>query len=209
MTNQTPTREVAVRAFAAELNDATHTFKQSTDERAPNYALLPTGFPANRVFVVGTLTDSEDVSGDDKHQYWRARVNDTTGTFTVYAGPYQPDVVNALSQLDAPARVAIVGKPRTFETDNGTVRVSIQPEELQVVGEVERDEWIRETATATLDRIEAFDDSDNEYGQMAIENYGTNVEQYVENVIEALQNIVPQSSNQTHGESTGKGINSA
>jgi RPA family protein len=39
----TPTREVARRVFAREFNDATYTFKESDDERAPNFSLLPTG----------------------------------------------------------------------------------------------------------------------------------------------------------------------
>jgi len=38
-----PTREVARRVFASEFNDAEFTFKESDDERAPLYALLPTG----------------------------------------------------------------------------------------------------------------------------------------------------------------------
>ncbi|MDY7082565.1 MAG: DNA-binding protein, partial [Halobacteria archaeon] len=46
-------REVAKRVFAGEFRDASHTFKESDDERAPSYLLLPTGQKANRVFVVG------------------------------------------------------------------------------------------------------------------------------------------------------------
>ena len=52
-------REVARRVFANEFNVATHAFKESEDERAPNYILLPTGIRANRVFIVGTLTQLE------------------------------------------------------------------------------------------------------------------------------------------------------
>ncbi|MFB6177809.1 MAG: DNA-binding protein, partial [Halobaculum sp.] len=53
-----PTREVARRVFAAEFNDGSHSFKESEDERAPLYLLLPTGERANRVFLVGTLTET-------------------------------------------------------------------------------------------------------------------------------------------------------
>ncbi|MFW6265140.1 MAG: DNA-binding protein, partial [Halanaeroarchaeum sp.] len=87
--SQTPTREVARRVFAAEFNDATYTFKESDDERAPLYALLPTGERVNRVFIVGTLTETEDIGNEN--EYWRGRVVDPTGTFFVYAGQYQPE----------------------------------------------------------------------------------------------------------------------
>ncbi|KPN29615.1 hypothetical protein SY89_00329 [Halolamina pelagica] len=43
MSANAPMREVARRAFATEFNDASHTFKESDDERAPAYQLLPTG----------------------------------------------------------------------------------------------------------------------------------------------------------------------
>jgi hypothetical protein len=56
MSQSVPTREVARRVFASEFNDAAYTFKESDDERAPVYLLLPTGERANRVFLVGTLT---------------------------------------------------------------------------------------------------------------------------------------------------------
>jgi RPA family protein len=72
-------REVAQRAFAEEFNDATYMFKESDDDRAPVYVLLPTGVKANRVFVVGTLTETEDVGSED--EYWQGRIVDPTGTF--------------------------------------------------------------------------------------------------------------------------------
>src|SRR6056297_2415883 len=107
-----PTREVARRVFAREFNDASYTFKESDDERAPNYALLPTGERANRVFFVGTLTEKEDV-GDDS-EYWRGRIVDPSGTFFVYAGQYQPEAASMLRELEAPEYVAVAGKPRTY-----------------------------------------------------------------------------------------------
>ncbi|MDX1746991.1 MAG: DNA-binding protein, partial [Halobacteriales archaeon] len=107
--SQAPTREVAHRVFAREFNDATHTFKESDDERAPVYLLLPTGAAANRIFVVGTLTETEDVGQDS--EYWRGRVVDPTGTFFVYAGQYQPEAASALREAEPPAYVAVAGKP--------------------------------------------------------------------------------------------------
>jgi len=182
-----PTREVARRVFAAEYNDGSHTFKESDDERAPLYYLLPTGEHANRVFLVGTLTETDDVGEDS--EYWRGRIVDPTGTFFVYAGQYQPEAASALRDLSPPAYVAVVGKPRTYETDDGSVNVSVRPESISEVSAGARDRWVAETAERTLDRIEAYDDEANEYGRMARERYDLDVEQYREAVVAALESL--------------------
>ena len=182
-----PTREVARRVFAEEFNDAGYTFKESDDERAPVYALLPSGARANRVFVVGTLTETEDIGEDS--EYWRGRIVDPTGTFFTYAGQYQPEAANALRDLEPPAYVSVVGKPRTFETDDGSVNVSVRPESISVVDADTRDRWVVETAERTLDRIETFEDDDNEYAAMARDHYDLPVETYEESVVEALRSL--------------------
>ncbi|MFC7167339.1 RPA family protein [Halospeciosus flavus] len=183
----TPSREVARRVFATEFNDATFTFKESDDERAPLYSLLPTGEKANRVFIVGTLTETEDVGEDS--EYWRGRVVDPTGTFFVYAGQYQPDAAAALRELDTPSYVAIVGKPRTYETEEGDVNVSVRPESITVADAETRDRWVVETAERTLERIEDFDEEGNEYAQRARQEYDLPVERYRDAVIEALESL--------------------
>jgi hypothetical protein len=180
-------REVARRAFAAEFNDASHTFKESDDERAPAYQLLPTGEKANRVFFVGTLTEKEDI-GDD-NEYWRGRIVDPTGTFFVYAGQYQPEAASTLRELEPPAYVAVVGKPRTYETDDGNVNVSVRPESITVVDAATRDRWVVETAERTIDRVAAFDDEGNEYARMAADRYDLDPQQYLDHAVEALQSM--------------------
>ncbi|ELZ06813.1 RPA family protein [Natrialba aegyptia] len=195
------TREVARRVFASEFNDSTYTFKESDDERAPNFALLPTGDRANRVFVVGTLTETEDVGEDS--EYWRGRVVDPTGTFFVYAGQYQPEAASTLRETEPPAYVSVVGKPRTYQTDDGTVNVSLRPESIAVVDAATRDRWVVETAERTLDRIEAVEAWEaeqeapesgstaptNEYAQMARDQYDSPVVNYRNDVIQALEQL--------------------
>jgi RPA family protein len=187
----TPTREVARRVFAREFNDATYTFKESDDDRAPVYSLLPTGERANRVFLVGTLTETEDVGEDS--EYWQGRVVDPNGdTFFMYAGQYQPDAASMLRELEPPAYVAVVGKPRTYETDEGDVNVSVRPESISEVDEATRDRWVVETAERTLDRIRHFTDADaaaEEYVAMAREEYGEDVEPYRQAVVGALESM--------------------
>jgi RPA family protein len=186
----TPTREVARRVFAREFNDASYTFKESDDERAPVYVLLPTGQRANRIFVVGTLTETEDVGEDS--EYWQGRVVDPNGdTFFMYAGQYQPDAASMLRELEPPAYVAVVGKPRTYETDEGDVNVSVRPESITRVDESTRDRWVVETAERTLERVQAFDaEEPNEYVEMAREEYpDRSPETYKRGAVEAIESL--------------------
>ena len=188
-----PMREVARRVFAGEFNDANHTFKESDEERAPVYALLPTGERANRIFIVGTLTETEDI-GDDS-EYWQGRVVDPNGDpFFVYAGQYQPEAASMLRELEPPAYVSITGKPRTYETDDGNVNVSVRPESITRVDAATRDRWVVETAERTLDRIEAFDEDTNEYARMAEEQYDLPLGQYRDLAISALESLEVEAS---------------
>ncbi|MCD5409697.1 MAG: hypothetical protein LRZ87_02895, partial [Methanocellales archaeon] len=119
-------RELAWRIFAEEFNQADLQYSEG-DDRVPNYVITPTGAKCNRLFVVGVVTEAEDM-GDD---LWRARVTDPTGSFLVYAGQYQPGAVTFLSELQVPSIVAVVGKARIYEQE-GTIYASIRPEEINL-----------------------------------------------------------------------------
>jgi RPA family protein len=185
--SEAPTREVAQRVFAREFNDGSETFKESDEERAPVYLLLPTGERANRIFFVGTLTETEDVGSDS--EYWQGRVVDPTGTFYVYAGQYQPEAASALREIDPPEYVAVAGKPRTFETDDGETNVAVRPESITVVDADARDRWVVEAAERTIERIRAFEDDTNEYARMAAERYELPVENYRRAAVSALESL--------------------
>lgn len=176
-------REVAKRLFATELREADHMFKEDDDEYAPSYLLLPSGGKANRVLVVGTLTEKEDRGG-----YYSARINDSTGNFLVYAGQYQPEAADALRDIDAPAYVAVVAKPDTFETDEGDIISTLRPEHIVEVDEEVRNTWIGETAEDTIERLE-LDVDDDEYVKMADEHYGEERADIVDDVVDALEEI--------------------
>ncbi|WP_435079884.1 RPA family protein [Halococcus sp. AFM35] len=180
-------REVAKRLFAREFNDATYTFKESEDELAPNYTLLPTGDRVNRLFFAGTLTETNDVGSDS--EYWQGRVVDPTGTFYIYAGQYQPEAASTLRQIETPTYVTVVGKPRSYETDDGNTNVAVRPESITQVDEPTRDRWVVETADQTIDRLEAFDAETNDYAQMARDEYGERLSPYREAAIEALESL--------------------
>lgn len=185
--SQNQGREVAQRVFATEFNDSTHTFREADDEMAPVYALLPTGQKSNRVFFIGTLTETNNVG--DQEEYWQGRIVDPTGTVFVYAGQYQPEAEEFLRGANPPTFVAVTGKPRTYETDDGDVNVSLRPEYISVVDESTRHRWISETASQTLDRIEKLDNKSNPYVQMAGEQYDGNVDRYRQAVITALESL--------------------
>jgi len=180
-------REVASRVLATEFNNVTYTFKESDEDRAPTYGLLPTGQKANRVFFVGTLTETDDIGKKD--EYWQGRVAGPTGTFVVYAGQYQPGPAAKLRDLDTPVYVAVVGKPRTYETDEGDVLVSIRPESINVVDSNTRNQWVADAAGKTLDRINSFDVESNQYVRMAKEQYGDDLSAYRDAVVTALESL--------------------
>jgi RPA family protein len=143
-------REVAYRVFAAEYEDADFSYSESDEERAPNYVITPTGARANRLFVIGVLTETERVNDD----VLRARIVDTTGAYVAYAGQYQPDELAFLERADPPMFVALSGKARTFQPDDsGTVYTSVRPESINEVDAATRDRWVVTTAEQTLDRV--------------------------------------------------------
>ena len=146
-------REIARRLFAAEFDDATLSYSESDEERAPNYVVTPTGARVNRLFAVGVLTEVEEVNEDSL----RGRVVDPTGAFVTYAGQYQPDEHAFLSRASPPTFVALSGKARTFEPeDSDRVFTSVRPESINEVDADTRDRWVVSAAERTLHRIAVF-----------------------------------------------------
>ncbi|WP_096391388.1 hypothetical protein [Halopenitus persicus] len=148
------TREVAYRLFASEFDDATLSYSESDEERAPNYVLTPLGARVNRLFAVGVLTEVERVNEETR----RGRVVDPSGAFVTYAGQYQPDEQAFLERADPPTFVALTGKARTFQPeDSDRVFTSVRPESLNEVDADTRDRWVVRAAETTLDRLATFD----------------------------------------------------
>jgi RPA family protein len=201
-------REAAWRVFASEYNDATIEIK-GEGEKTPSYVVTPLGAKVNRLFVIGVLTDVENVSeGGD---LVRAHISDPTGVFTLYSGQYQQDATTALSNIEVPAFVAVVGKARTYTPEEGTLYVSIRPETVIEVDATVRDQWILETCESTKDRIEAVIEAmkmtqSNAYDLrklgyskelaegvvVALKHYGTiDVNKYLTVLQESLQYLTP------------------
>jgi RPA family protein len=188
-------REVAYRIFAMELSDTTVALERDPDDAyAPQYVLTPTGAKVNRIFVIGTLTEKENIGTDT--DYWRARISDPTGAFFMYAGQYQQDATRALADVpvadaDAPVPefLAVVGKVSMYTTEDGRVMTSIRPETISVVDALVRDRWVLETARQTLDRIKELEEKSSENLSMVEENYSMDLEQYRQMVASALESM--------------------
>jgi hypothetical protein len=179
-------REVARRLFAQEFRESNLSFKDGDDQYAPQYLLTPTGAKVNRVFIVGTLIEKEDIGTDS--EYWRRRVTDPTGSFLIYAGQYQPEAAQVLAECETPAFVAVVGKPSTYTTNEGDVITSVRPESLHIVDGQTRDMWVIETAKCTLDRIKELDGT-SPNSQRAKEYYDPDTKHYSSIVSQALKSL--------------------
>jgi RPA family protein len=203
-------REVAKRIFAEELKSSNYSFRDGEDQHqyAPSYLLTPTGAKCNRVFVVGTLTEKDDIGGDT--EYWRGRIVDPTGSILIYAGQYQPEAAQILANMEAPSFVAVVGKPNLYQTDDGNIIISLRAESIQRVDENTRNLWIIDTARRTLERLEAlknarpvpvssdFATADNvpassstpaQDTDRALQHYHTDIEHFLQMVLRALSSL--------------------
>jgi hypothetical protein len=154
-------REIAQRLFAKEFNGSTLSLTSvlsddSSDMNSPNLLISPTGMRINRVFVVGVITEVENLGSETgkERDLWRARVSDPTGVFMLYAGQYQPEAAIFLSTVEVPSYVAVVGKARIYEPEKDSVFISIRPEELNTVESTIRDRWVVDTAELTLKRLD-------------------------------------------------------
>ncbi len=178
-------REPSKRAFAQEIREARHHFKEGTEEKSPTYVLLPTGERANRVFVVGTLTEKERKG--DQNMFYQARIADPTGTFYIMAGSYQPDAMQQIARIEPPAFVAVVGKPSVYDSPTGAALVSIRAESITAVDADTRNLWILDTARATLDRLDRY--GSDEDSRKAQEIYKIDPAAYRKMVFDALAQL--------------------
>ena len=147
-------REQAWRIFASEYNDSKIEIK-GEGEMIPSYIITPLGAKINRVFIIGVLTDVENVS--ESGDFIRAHISDPTGIFTLYSGQYQEELTNEITNIEVPTFVAVIGKIRTYiPEDSDEMYASIRPEKIIEVDSETRDKWILETCESTKSRIEAI-----------------------------------------------------
>ena len=202
-------REVAWRVFSNELNSAQHTI-MGNEAYEPNYVVTEVGAKINRVFVTGVFTEKENVGTDDD-PLWRARLIDPTGAFFISAGRFQPEAAKDIGELEPPKTLAMIGKIRTFTSDDGRMFISIRPEMVKQIDNRLRNLWILDTCKSLMRRLECLHEAlkmdsaseDNlialgynklEVGGIlsALENYNygqIDITHYEQQVREILQNL--------------------
>ena len=182
---QTFDREPASRVFAGELREVKLQFREGEDEKSPSFVLLPTGARCNRIFLAGTLTEKE--RRGDQNVFYHARIADPTGTFFLMAGSYQPEAMQQIARIEPPAFVAVIGKPNLFESQTGSMLVSVRAESVTAVDRETRDLWVLDTARATLDRLEDLGKTDD--SRKAEEHYHPDPSVYRRMVYDALAQL--------------------
>lgn len=158
--------------LGASVNRIKETYKQDIagdKDYTAIYARTVEGTPIHRVQIAGAVTDVSDYADTGKEPYYGARISTRGGdTVTVFAGQYQPGPQRVLSDIDVPAYVTVIGKPRTYEKD-GEQRVKIVPEEVNLVDEDLVNKVTVKAARWTLESIgEAASDTEGALKEVAL-----------------------------------------
>jgi len=148
---------VAWRLFAEEFNSSTVELEPQ-GELSPGYLLTPMGLRVNRVFVVGTVTEVENISTQEE-PLWRARLSDPTGTYFITAGKYQPEAAGAMARIAPPAFVAVSGKVRSYRPEEGVLYLSLKAESVNPSNPKLRDQWVLEACKSLKARLDLAEEA--------------------------------------------------
>jgi RPA family protein len=188
MAEKTFIREPSKRMFSEEFRQIKFTKKYSGDEKAPSFALTPTGAIANRILIAGIMTMRERM--DDKNNTYRAVINDNTGNFYVKASSFQPEALHKLAKIATPAFVTVVAKPNVYTNDAGRIFVSARIEDVGVTDRETREQWIIDTSVATLERIRVMEQGKDPAVNEIKAMYSPNLTEYKETVKKALNSVL-------------------
>lgn len=146
-------REIAHRVLAAELNGSS-VETRGEEESAAAYVVTALGASINRVYVAGTLTE-KTMSGTDEDPTWRIVVEDPTGRFHIQAGRFNADAAAQIATIDAEERprVGVIGKLRTWTSEEGKTYVNIRPERVMVIDEKTESAWMLEAVEGMWRRL--------------------------------------------------------
>lgn len=187
-------REPAKRVFSEEFRATQFSRKFSDDQKAPTFAILPTGAVANRLLVVGVLIRKEKVDAKNNTTIYRAEINDNIGRFFAAATSFQPEAMIELAKITPPELVAITGKANIRPTERAdgskSTFASLRIEDIVVVDRGTKDEWIIDTAEATLKRIKTMDSGTDPWYNEVKAMYGTDTKIYRAMVKTALDALV-------------------
>ena len=156
-------RQSAIRMLAQEYSDASLT-EMGIVEYDPSFVITKLGARVNRALVAGVIDRMERRDGDSGPSY-SGHIRDPTGNHVFNIAPFQDEMhaeaEELLARFESGDRflMALVGKSRWFETEDGGVFTSLRVEQIAVIDKERYSRWLVEAAEATLRRIKAYDAS--------------------------------------------------
>ncbi len=152
-------RQSAIRIFASEYRDASLP-EEGSGEYDPSFVITKMGARVNRALVCGVIDRVERRESENGPNY-SGHIRDPTGTHLFNVASFQPelhpDFEELMARYEAGDRflLALVGKARWFETEDGGIFTSLRAEEFTIIDKECYTNWLVQTADATLRRIEA------------------------------------------------------
>ena len=156
-------RQSAIRIFANEYRDASLP-EEGSGEYDPSFIITKIGAKINRALVCGVIDRVERREGENGPNY-SGHIRDPTGTHLFNVASFQPELHPAFEELMARYEtgdrflLALVGKARWFETEDGGIFTSLRAEEFSIIDKECYTNWLVQTADATLRRIDAHSSS--------------------------------------------------
>ena len=162
---QTPRvgRQSAIRIFANEYRHASLP-DEGSGEYDPSFIITKIGAKINRALVCGVIDRVERREGENGPNY-SGHIRDPTGTHLFNVASFlpelQPDFEDLMARYETGDRflLALVGKARWFETEDGGIFTSLRAEEFSIIDKECYTNWLVQTADATLRRIDAHSSS--------------------------------------------------
>jgi hypothetical protein len=160
--------------------------------------MTPTGRTISKVMIAGVAVEKEDVGKDQS--MWRLRVSDSSGAMHVFAGTYQPEGAQVISQLEIPSFVTVVGKLNLYKPEPDSVIVSLRPDSVTLIDGASRDNLILDASLSTLRSIrKTSDEKMKEIASIYGEKDGK--EAYILVARQAIESLEPPTSEKVIGAS--------
>lgn len=164
-------RASITKMLCAEVSKTLFALPKGEEQYEPQTYLSPVGRMVAKVMIAGTAIEKEDIGKDTS--LWRLRVADPTGSISIFAGQYQAEAAQAITELEVPAFVAVVGKLNLYEPEGGSVIVSLRPDSVTVIDGASRDDIVLDAALSTARSIKKAS-ADADLMKRVSEAYGDN-----------------------------------
>ena len=156
-------RQSAIRLFAQEYSESNLT-EQGVGEYDPSFVITKLGIKVNRALFCGVIDRLEKREGDNGPSF-NGQIRDPTGINRFNVASFQPELQAEMEELFARFEsgdrflMAIVGKSRWFEGDEGGIFTSFRVEEFTVINQELYMNWLIDTSDATLRRLNFYEQS--------------------------------------------------